>query len=353
MHVRRLTLPPIASLRHIEADESKSRFIKKVNQYLLLKKIGQGANCKVVLGYDVPKEHYYAVKVFHTDARRMQANVMPLEREVRIMRMINHENIVKLHEVLHAPQKGASYLIMELGDCGSLKKIVDSEFIKLSEKSVATIFKHVARGIAYLHSQGIVHQDIKPSNILIFSNGIAKIGDFGIGHSFQSADTVVGSPAYQAPEVFEDEPDENGEIKDLDPTKEDVWSLGVTLFECVFKCLPFVGGNVYEIVRNIKQRGLVLPNEVSPELHNLLFGMINVDPDARYSMQQVIEHPFLDQADETLQISLKPMDLPVPDPKLPIMQIQATVSDGTTQYTQLMRQSSSWSGCAHSTSFPK
>ena len=343
MHVRRLTLPPIASLKKIDIDDSKSQYTKKVNQYVLLNKIGRGANCKVVLGLDAATNQYYAVKIFHSDLRHSPTKNMPLEREVRIMRLIHHPNIVGLHQVLHAPQKNSSYLIMELGDCGSLKKIVDSKSVDLSEKTIATILKQVVDGLSYLHSQGIVHQDIKPSNILMFSTGVAKIGDFGIGHSFESAETVVGTPAYQAPEMFEDEPDETGQVPELDPTKEDVWSLGVTLFECVFKQLPFEGENVYEIIRCIRSRGLVLPHEVDPDLQNLIEGMLAIDPEQRFSLAQVMEHPFLRLAEDTFEPPVPAMELAKPDPKIPIMQINANVCDNSYSFTT-MHMSGSWSG---------
>ena len=344
MHVRRLTLPTIATLKRIDIDDSKSQHTKKVNQYILLNKIGHGANCKVVLGLDVASNIYYAIKIFHSDLKHSSpSRVQPLEREVRIMRMIHHENIVQLHEVLHAPQRDTSYLVMEFGNCGSLKRIIDSKIINIPLKTIATILKHVVNGLSYLHGQGFVHQDIKPSNILIFSEGIAKIGDFGIGHSFQSAQTVVGSPAYQAPEVFDDDPDESGEVKDLDPSKEDVWSLGVTLFEVVFKQLPFQGENVYEIMHCIKQDGVKLPHDIDEDLKNLILGMLTIDPEQRLSIRQIENHPFLKLAEDRFVFPLQPLETKKPDQKLPILQITANVCDSSYTFNT-MHSSSSWSG---------
>ncbi|EAX95831.1 CAMK family protein kinase [Trichomonas vaginalis G3] len=302
---------------------------RKVNQYNLLKTIGKGFNCKVLLIQDSITRKYFAAKIFK--ANRHNQNQLPLEREVKILKKIKHENIVRLHEVLYVPQKNQYYMIMEWGNCGSLQDIINSG-INLSEMTISSIFKQIVHGLSYLHGQGFVHQDIKPSNVLIFSNGVAKIGDFGIGHSFQSADTVVGTPAYQAPEIFDDRLDEFGNFPYIDPAKEDVWSLGVTLYQVVFGKLPFLGNTVYEIVRNIGQNQLDIPQTVSPQLHDLIRGMLIPDPKKRLTLKEISENPFFKMSPDKFTPPINPVDPPKPNALLPISQMNASICDDSYQF---------------------
>jgi serine/threonine-protein kinase 11 len=123
----------------------------------------------------------------------------------------------------------------------------------------------------------------------LFGDGTVKLGDLGIGHSFDSADTVLGTPAYQAPEFFEE-----GEDIVLDPVREDIWSLGVSIFEAVFGRLPFEGGNVFEIGWSILNTRLEIPESASPALRDLLRRMLERDPAKRISLEEVRVHRFFE-----------------------------------------------------------
>jgi serine/threonine-protein kinase 11 len=137
----------------------------------------------------------------------------------------------------------------------------------------------------------MVHQDIKPSNLLAFDGGVVKIADFGIGHSFSSADAVIGTPAYQAPEFLSEVPS--------DPAKGDVWSLGVSIYECVVGRVPFDGESVYEIARQSLEP-IEFPGWVSEEFRDLVVGMLAADPEARMSMEDVAEHRFFRKEEEPI-----------------------------------------------------
>lgn len=343
MHVRRLHSVHLTPLVNFQHEDSMKQLQRKVNQYNLLNTIGEGASCKVILIQDSSTRKYFAAKIFKANKRLNSNSPLPLEREVRIMKKIKHENIVRLKEVLYAPQKNSFYMVMEWGNCGSLQNVIDKQ-IKLSEKTISSIFKQLVDGISYLHSQGFVHQDIKPSNVLLFSDGIAKIGDFGIGHSFQSAETVVGSPAYQAPEIFDDRIDETGKLPQFDPAKEDVWSLGITLFQVIFGELPFTGDTVYEINRDIRQRGLILPHPLSQQLNNLLVGMLNPNAAERLSMKEISESSFFKDAPDRFVPPINPVDPPKPNVSLPVYQINASICDDSFQFSNrgLRTISSSW-----------
>jgi len=208
------TLPSILKAPHVFVTEPTHNRIKKINQFTLVSKIGHGANAKVYLAFDTEAKKYYAAKAIKISPKGHSAS--SIEREIRIMRLLDHKNIVKLHSVLHDQINDVVYIIMEYGDAGSLQTYVSKQ--KLPETDIASVLFQVLQGLSYLHDQGIVHQDIKPSNILLFSDGKVKITDFGIGHDFGSAEEIIGTPAYQAPELLSDE-------FNLDPVKMDIYSL--------------------------------------------------------------------------------------------------------------------------------
>jgi serine/threonine-protein kinase 11 len=244
----------------------------KLNQYVLAGRLGRGANAQVHLAIDTETGRQVAAKSIHLDG----ASSVNLQREIRNMRKLAHPNIIRLIEVLHRKDTHTVYLILDYAR-GSLKGQ------RFTEPQAVHVFAQVVDGLLYLHDQGLVHQDIKPSNLLVFEGGLVKITDFGIGHSFASAEAVIGTPAYQAPEFLSDCPS--------DPTKADVWSLGVTIFECVFGRLPFHGETVYEIARATSE-AIAFPDAASPDLRDLLTKMMCPDAETRISMRDVAEHPF-------------------------------------------------------------
>jgi serine/threonine-protein kinase 11 len=209
---------------------------------------------------------------------------------------------VKLHEVLHSKKRQMAYLILDWASFGSLQTIIGQ---KLTVDVIASIFKQIVNGLQYLHSQGIVHQDIKPSNILLFKDGIAKLSDFGIGHSFDSADAVVGTPAYQAPEFFDDDPDAI-----LDPVKEDIWSLGVSLYQATFGQLPYFGESMFELAWTAKNSTLKIPDNAPEPLRELISKMLEIDPSKRFDLSEVRDHPFISQASDKFTLDVTPKVIP-------------------------------------------
>lgn len=332
-HVRRLSLPGYATPRLINIDDTKPNKAKKINQYLCLTKLGCGATSKVYLAQDVETNQYYAIKMVKTsDLSKTGTGLMTLEREIRNMKMVNHPNIIHMKEALHSKEEGIACIVLEWADLGSVENLINRGFL-LDEKILASIFYQIVCGLSYLHEQGIVHQDIKPSNVLMFSDGTVKISDFGIGHRFQSADTVVGTPAYQAPEVFGSEEDqgEDEELNEepLDPCKEDVWSLGISLFQSKFLRLPYTGGNVYEIASMIRRTQLEIPSDASEDLRDLIRHMLMVDPAKRYSLQEVFDHPFIQSGKEKVPFPVRKMIPPQLKPGTHIRDIKAVVcTDG-------------------------
>lgn len=312
----------LQSFRRVVIEETKKRVIKKVNQYYLLKKLGYGSTSKVYLSQNSITKSFYAAKLVHLSEQQHSENgTLGLDREIRIMRLLDHPSIIKLHEVLYAKQVDTAYLFIEYANLGTLENQI-SENVFLSDENLATIFKQIIDGLVYLHSQGIVHHDVKPANIMLFSKGQAKLADFGIGHSFQSLEHVIGTPAYQAPELFAEEPEE-------DPCKEDVWSLGISLYEAAFGYIPFTGNNLYEIIHNIETTPLIFPenHNRSPSLVDAIQKMLRITQKNRISMQELLNHPFFQSAKETFQIPAQTKISPQIDLSSTINYISAIVCD--------------------------
>jgi serine/threonine-protein kinase 11 len=223
------------------------------------------------------------------------------------MRLFDHPNILKLVEVLHIPETDRVYLVLEYADMGSLAALIERR-AALPLNSSLSIFKQAAGAIKCLHDAGYVHQDIKPGNILLDGSGRAILADFGIGHSFVSAAMVVGSPAYQAPEALDDGYAEEIVSDGAAPQKEDVWALGVTLYQTLFGVLPFVGSNLYEVVNAIKEKPLELPADTKPLVVDLIRGMLTIDPKTRFGIDEVLHHPVIVEAE------IRASELPAPPP---------------------------------------
>lgn len=288
------------------------RVVKQINQYRLVSRLGAGASSKVFLGVDQNTGEKYAIKRIRLkELSRSGTGLQQLEREIRLMRQFDHPNILKLYEVLHIPQTQEAFLVMEYAEKGCLGSFCE-RYQQLSTDAIFSILKQVATAIKYLHDHGFVHQDIKPWNILLGNDGRAILADFGIGHSFQSAAMVVGSPAFQAPEALDESYySEDGEefcpSSDEAPQKEDIWALGVTLYQLLFLRLPFLGNNLYEIVSFIKHTSLQIPPDTDEAIASLLRQMLSVDPNERISVRALLENPLVANAPDLAAIP----DVPV------------------------------------------
>lgn len=216
-----------------------------------------------------------------------------LESEIAVMKSLNHRNIVKLYGV----ERTAShyYLIMESCNGGDLMKYLQSCKASPDESLIYNYATQIASGLSYLHSHDIVHRDLKPHNILIVNESgeiTLKIADFGFARFLKPADltdTVCGSPMYMAPEI---------QFGQKYSTNVDIWSTGVILYELICLRTPFQEArSQYELTHELRTRGsrpYALPVDVnaSPELRDLVQGLLTIDPAKRMNFEEFIHHPF-------------------------------------------------------------
>lgn len=182
-------------------------------------------------------------------------------------------------------------MVMEYCVCG-MQEMLDS----VPEKRFPVCQAHgyfcqLIDGLEYLHSQGIVHKDIKPGNLLLTTGGTLKISDLGVAealHPFAADDTCrtsQGSPAFQPPEIA------NG-LDTFSGFKVDIWSAGVTLYNITTGLYPFEGDNIYKLFENIGKGDYTIPGDCGPLLSDLLKGMLEYEPAKRFSIRQIRQHSW-------------------------------------------------------------
>ncbi|OHS98485.1 CAMK family protein kinase [Tritrichomonas foetus] len=298
----------------------------KIGEYILLQKIGSGSTSKVFVSFNLKTKEYFAVKVINISKK----NLPQINHEIHLMNVLKHCNIINLKEVLFSKEKSKIFLVMDYSEFGSLSNYLEKG-VKFNIEIIGSIFKQIIEALSYIHSQKYTHQDIKPRNILLFSDGVAKITDFGISHSFQSLDMMnAGTPAYQAPETFDaldsfDEEDENFAENLIDPIKSDVYSLGVSLFECITNRKPYEGDSLFEIAREMRNnREIVFPPEIeiTNDLQDLIKKMLELDPKKRISLNEVLNSQYFSNIDKIIPFELEKPKLPEFDPNSPFVEIK-------------------------------
>lgn len=273
-------------------DKLKAKIIG--NRYLMGSLLGEGCYGKVKEVLDLDTLTRRAVKIVaRKKLRRIPNGEQSVKTEMKILRGLNHPNVIKLWDVLVDNEKQKTYMIFEFG------VIVMQELLRKAPENRFPIaqahcyFNQLCRGLEYLHSQGIIHKDIKADNLLLTVEGVVKIADLGVAEQLDrwagmddTCHTSQGSPAVQSPEVA------NG-ADTFHGYKLDVWSSGVTLFNITTGKYPFEGDTIYKLFDAIGRCEVVWPENVETQLRSLLEGMLNKDADKRLSLMQVFKHPWV------------------------------------------------------------
>ncbi|XP_042569674.1 serine/threonine-protein kinase STK11-like [Cyprinus carpio] len=281
---------------------------KLVGKYLMGDLLGEGSYGKVKeLLLDSETLCRRAVKILKKKKlRRIPNGEANVKKEIQLLRRLQHKNIIQLVDVLYNEEKQKMYMVMEYCVCG-MQEMLDS----VPEKRFPVFQAHgyfcqLLDGLEYLHSQGIVHKDIKPGNLLLTTDGALKISDLGVAealHPFAEDDTCrtsQGSPAFQPPEIA------NG-LDTFSGFKVDIWSAGVTLYNITTSLYPFEGDNIYKLFENIGKGDYTIPEDCGPLLSDLLRGMLEYDPVKRFSIQRIRQHNWVRKKHP-------PSELPVPIP---------------------------------------
>ncbi|PLB49204.1 putative serine/threonine protein kinase [Aspergillus steynii IBT 23096] len=215
------------------------------------------------------------------------ARPMPsgIEREVVIMKLIEHPNVISLYDVWE--NRGELYLVLEYVEGGELFDYV-SNHGPLPEEEAVRIFRQIIAGLGHCHRFHICHRDLKPENILLDAWHNVKLADFGMA-ALQPAghwlNTSCGSPHYAAPEIIYG--------RRYRGDKADIWSCGIILYALLTGYLPFDGGDLPTTLRLVKKAEFMIPRELSYEATDLIERILRKKPEDRVNMEQIFMHPLL------------------------------------------------------------
>ncbi len=253
--------------------------IQTVGRYEITGELGRGAMGVVYKAMDPTIGRTVALKTMRLDVHGLDAQEMVrrFQNEARAAGVLNHPNIVTIYDA--GEQDGIFYIAMEFIEGTTLHELLAEQRV-LPTEEVVGITRQICRGLDYAHSNGIIHRDVKPANIMITANGTVKIMDFGIaksGGQVTNTGQVLGTPNYMAPEQVKGRP--------LDG-RSDLFSLGVILYEMLTGEKPFVGQNVTTIIYKIVNENPITPRDLDVTVHPGLSAIVTKAlakaPDDRY-----------------------------------------------------------------------
>jgi serine/threonine-protein kinase len=257
----------------------------KYGRYEITRELGRGAMGTVYLGKDSTGHRTVALKTLRFDG--VNPDDLPslkerFFREAESVKQLSHPAIVKVYET--GEERGSAYFSMEVLDGVTLKDFCAKRG-PLTVKRAAEIVAFVAEALAYAHSKGVVHRDVKPANIMILSNGDIKVTDFGVARLLDASATqtgaVLGTPNYMSPEQL------TGSKVD---GRSDLFSLGVVLYELLTGVRPFQAKNIAELIRLHETHQPAPPStlraEVPAACDEIVARALQRDVDVRYQQGQ-------------------------------------------------------------------
>jgi len=268
---------------------------KYIGQFILGEKLGQGTFGIVVLGTHQITGEKVAVKILDKDRILQEADKTRIEREIKILKNMRHNNIVHLFDVKETPS--SLYIIMEY-ICGKelFDYIIDKKY--LSEIEACNFYQQIISGIEYLGKIRVAHRDLKPENLLLDEQKTIKIVDFGLSNIYPNDElltTACGSPCYAAPEMINGEP--------YIGVRVDIWSSGIVLFAMLCGYLPFEDEDNEALYKKITAGKFKTPKYLSDCCKDFLYKILNVNPNKRYTIEQIKNHPWFNIINPKINMS--------------------------------------------------
>ncbi len=289
-HMERLASPLRLATHSIAeaADLTGSR----IGDYEIVEQIGQGGMGVVFAARQDRPRRLVALKIIHAGSWTMRQRLERFREESDILARLRHPNIVRVYEV--GEHEGRPYFTMDLAAGNLAQKLALSP---LSPQDAGVLVNTLALAVRSAHDQGVVHRDLKPSNILLTSEGIPLIGDFGLAKQLQNGSSelqadeltqtgaILGTPSYMAPEQT------TGHNKDVGPPV-DVYALGAILYECLTGRAPFKSATPLETLQQIQTRDPVPPIRLQPsvpfDLQTICLKCLEKDWRRRYTSAQTL-----------------------------------------------------------------
>lgn len=268
---------------------------KVINDFAFLRPLGKGSYGKVKLAIHNKSQQQYAVKILnktnllrvHTD---MNTTAMDkVQQEIRIMKTLNHPNVIKIYTIVDDPDEYKLYLVMEYLEGGQVYQVDPTGMGKdpIEMERLKKFVVGIANGLQYLHGKGIVHRDIKPENILLDHHDNVKLADFGVSatceHGTDLMTNTEGSPAFLPPEEFLSVP--------VQGRAQDVWAFGITIYTMAFAKLPFRARSRQELEDLVVHHEPEYPADADPLLVDLIKKMLMKDQNKRIPISGILDHP--------------------------------------------------------------
>ncbi len=267
--------------RRLEA--VKSAAPQQIGKYVVARELGHGTTSNVYLCHDPYRGHDVAVKLYHSEEGLTEKESMVRRRlffnEAQMAGMLDHPNILPILDAGEVDDK--RYVVMEyVPEARPLREHCSPDRLLPLGKVVEVVFK-CARALEYAHSQGVIHRDVKPGNILLTRQGDVRLVDFGVARTARSSPENIrgffGSPSYMAPEQV---------TKHIATRESDLYALGVVFYELLTGKRPFYGSHIEQLRQQIVYATPVpvhkLRAEVPPELERIVNRAIEKQPGRRY-----------------------------------------------------------------------
>ncbi|KAL2899380.1 CBL-interacting protein kinase 2 [Bienertia sinuspersici] len=254
-----------------------------MQRYEVGRLLGQGTFAKVYYARNITSGQSVAIKMIDKEKVLRVGLMDQIKREISVMGMVRHPNIVYLYEVMATKTK--VYFIMEHAKGGELfDKLTKG---RLKEEVAQKYFRQLVSAVDFCHSRGVYHRDLKPENLLLDDAENLKVTDFGLSALADCKrqdgllHTTCGTPAYVAPEIIS--------RKGYDGAKADIWSCGVILYVLLAGFLPFHDSNLMEMYRKIGKAEYKCPSWVPKDAKRLIGKILDPNPDTRITMAKIKE----------------------------------------------------------------
>ena len=277
------------SMSNLSTIANSHIFNGKIDDYLITKELGKGSYATVKLAMHKITKFKYAIKIYTKESLLDPQKRNTVRNEINILKQLNHNNIMKLYEVIDCSK--CLYLVLEYIKGISLLELIKSEKCHYIEQNRAIkLFLQIVKAISYCQSKNINHRDIKLENILVLNDDTIKLIDFGFAVK-SSKDTyqklLCGTPSYMPPEIVNKEK--------YIAQYSDVWSLGVLLYTMLYGRFPFRAKEDEKLFKLINRGHVIFPDniDVDDNIKKLIKKIINFNPKLRPTPDEIINDLYL------------------------------------------------------------
>ena len=321
----------------IETDKAEINYDEEtghkiVNEFLFQETLGRGAYSKVKKCINTKTNQEFAVKIINNYLLRKKKKAFDKTKsgsllihykiedalnEIKTYKALpcDHPNILSLYQIINDKEKDKTYLIMELAEKGSIVSLDEKTGVftinksydndKYDEKLIKSWILDIAKGLKFLHENNIAHCDIKSDNIVLGKDGHCKLADFGNSLRINDKDNdsenflrTQGNIYFFPPELVEEKEKEK---KNIDYKSVDIWTLGISMYTCIYKCLPFVPENrenIVELFKAISNANIDYNKNgvtISDDMKTLMQHLLEKDPEKRFTANDIVNYPWLNE----------------------------------------------------------